>query len=269
MDDYRAINKTLWQKYTEINSKSDYYRLKEFMSGENSLNELERSEVGSVAGKTLLHLQCHFGMDTLSWARLGASVTGIDFSEEAIELARSLAAELKIPAQFVCSDLYELPSHLQGQFDIVFTSYGVLAWLPDIKRWAQVAASYVKPGGIFYIVEFHPFSGVFDDEAPGMALRYPYFDPAPIIGEVNGSYADNVARIDPVSYCNWNHRLGEIVTELIAAGLQIEFLHEFPYSVYQQLVDLKDTTEGKEHRFVFPQPIAPVPLMFSLRAVKR
>jgi len=265
MDDYRDTNRKLWQKYVEINSKSDYYRLTEFMAGENSLHELERTEVGGVAGKSLLHLQCHFGMDTLSWARLGAQVTGMDFSEKAIHLAGSLADELHLPAKFICSDLYELPAHLQGQFDIVFTSYGVLTWLPDITRWAQIAASYVRPGGFFYMVEFHPFAQAFDDSTPGMNIRYPYFHAGPFTGEVDCSYADANAKIDPIETVEWNHPLSEVVTALIQAGLQIEFLHEFPYSVYQQLASLHETNE---RLYVFPDEEAPVPLMYSIRARK-
>ena len=116
-------------------------------------------------GVRVLHLQCHFGMDTLSWARLGASVTGVDYSEQAIRAAGELAAECGLEGRFICCNLYDLPAHLDGQFDIVYTSYGVLCWLPDLREWARIAASYVKPGGFFYIAEFHPFAYVFDDEA--------------------------------------------------------------------------------------------------------
>ncbi len=268
MTDYLSINKALWQKYVEINSRSDSYRLKQFMDGENALHAIERGELGSVEGKSLLHLQCHFGMDTLSWARLGAAVTGVDFSDAAIDLATSLARELGLPARFLCSDVYDLPNRLYEQFDIVFTSYGVLTWLPDIRRWAQVAAAFVKPGGTLYLAEFHPFAQIFDEGRPSFTIAYPYFDQEMQTSTVDGSYADDETKFAPIPVCEWSHPLGEVITALIQAGLRIEFVHEFPYSFYQQLVDLKEEVVEGEHRYVFPQPVAPFPLMYSIRAVK-
>jgi SAM-dependent methyltransferase len=265
MDKQKQANLDLWQQYVDVNAKSAFYRLKEFKQGWNSLQGLERSEVGDVQGKSLLHLQCHFGMDSLSWARLGAQVTGMDFSPKAIDLARSLSTELNLPANFVCCDLYDLPAHLQEQFDVVFTSYGVLTWIPDVKRWAEIAASYVKPGGFFYIVEFHPFAQVFDETAPGFKLRYPYFYGRPYVEVVDVSYADTQTKIAPTKVYEWNHPLSEVVTALIDAGLQIEFLHEFPYSVFQQLGSLRETPE---HTFVFKEEEPWFPLMYSIKARK-
>jgi SAM-dependent methyltransferase len=133
-----------------------------------------REELGDVAGKDLLHLQCHFGLDTLGWARLGAWVTGADFSERAIAQARALAAETGLDATFIVSDVADLPAALEGDFDLVFTSFGVLGWLPDVPRWADVVAHFVRPGGRFYIAEAHPFAQVFDDgqAATEPRLRY-------------------------------------------------------------------------------------------------
>src|SRR5947209_740824 len=166
MDEYMATNRKLWDAWTKIHLDSEFYDVASFRNGERPIRirDYEREEIGEVAGRSLLHLQCHFGLDTLSWARLGAEVTGADFSGRAIELARSLAGELGLPARFVHSDVYSLPANLQGEFDIVFTSYGVLYWLPDLSRWAEVVAHFLKPGGVFYVVEYHPFSQVFDDE---------------------------------------------------------------------------------------------------------
>ena len=164
--------------------------------------------MGDVAGKTLLHLQCHFGMDTLSWARLGAQVTGVDFSDEAIRLAQSLSQELNLPARFICSDLYELDSVLQEQFDVVYTSYGVLAWLPDIPSWARIAAARVKPGGFFYIAEFHPFAQVMDDGAEEYRVFYPYFAKDVMTFEVKGSYAEREAQVESKNEYGWNSHPG-------------------------------------------------------------
>ena len=158
MDERLKANLDAWNQMAGIHAASREYRLAEFKAGENVLKPIELREVGDVRGKSLLHMQCHFGLDTMSWARLGANVTGVDFSDEAIALARSISAELKIPARFLQSNIYDAPDVLHEQFDIVFTSYGALCWLPDIKRWAEIAASFVKPGGFFYIAEFHPLT---------------------------------------------------------------------------------------------------------------
>ncbi len=263
---YMENNRRLWEEWVPIHVNSEFYAVDKFLAGTNSLNDLELSEVGDVDGKNLLHLQCHFGKDTLSWARLGAHVTGIDFSESAIEQARLLAARCNLDARFVCSNLYDLPNNLLGQYDIVFTSYGVLAWLPDIPRWAKIAASYVKPGGIFYIAEFHPFAMVFDDNDPELKYRYPYFDKEAMHFDVEGSYADRNVKIQSKEEIGWNHTLAEIITSLIDNGLQIEFLHEFPFSVYQQLPFLVHNGHGI---YNFPDGQQPIPLMFSLKATKK
>lgn len=266
MDQYSQSNRNLWNEWAYVNAASDLYRLDEFKEGAIKLNALERGEVGDVAGKLLLHLQCHFGMDTLSWARLGAEVTGVDFSDEAVAMAKRLAGELNIPARFLCSDIYALDEVLHEQFDIVYTSYGVLNWLPDIPRWAKIAADRVKPGGFFYIAEFHPFAMVLDDEAENYRLRYPYFEKEVMTFDVQGSYADRSAKVETKKEYGWNHTMGEIVTSLIDAGLTLEFLHEFPFSVYEQLPYLKPDEAGLWRQAGEP---AMMPLMFSLKAWKR
>lgn len=266
MDEFSRSNRNLWNEWAHVNAASDLYRLEEFKAGEIKLSDLERGEVGDVDGKSLLHLQCHFGMDTLSWARLGAQVTGVDFSDHAIAMADRLAKEMNIPARFVCSDIYALDEVLQEQFDIVFTSYGVLGWLSDIPRWAKIAADRVKPDGFFYIAEFHPFAMVLDDEASSYRLRYPYFEKEVMAFDVQGSYADRNAKVATKVEYGWNHTLGEIVTSLVDAGLTIEFLHEFPFSVYEQLPYLKPDGMGLWQQADQP---AMMPLMFSLKAWKR
>lgn len=265
IEKYLQTNKAMWNEYVGINSHSAMYNLDAFRQGANMLNSVERDEVGDVKGKTLLHLQCHFGMDTLSWARLGAQVTGMDFSDEGIKLAKKLSEDLSIPGRFVCCDLYDLPQALPAEtFDIVFTSYGALCWLPDIKRWAEIAASYVKPGGFLYIAEFHPFALVFDDESEELRFRYPYYEKM-MSFDVEGSYADRNAQVSVKRDYEWNHTMGEIVTGLIDAGLRIEYLHEYPFSVYGQLAMLRPDGKGYWH---FPDGAKPIPLMYSLKASK-
>jgi 2-polyprenyl-3-methyl-5-hydroxy-6-metoxy-1,4-benzoquinol methylase len=158
VDEALRKNRELWDAWTKIHVDSAFYDVPSFRDGARPIRlaDYEREEVGTVEGRTLLHLQCHFGLDTLSWARLGATVTGMDFSEEAIAAARALAAELGIAATFIASDLYRLPEVLDEQFDIVYTSRGVLGWLPDIAAWGRVAAQFVRPGGFLYVTEIHP-----------------------------------------------------------------------------------------------------------------
>ncbi|HNR02692.1 MAG TPA: class I SAM-dependent methyltransferase [Anaerolineaceae bacterium] len=259
------INRRYWNEVVPVHAGSEMYNLAGFMSGDLSLDELERSEVGEVGGKQLLHLQCHFGLDTLSWARLGARVTGMDYAPDAIAKARALAAECGIEARFICSNLYDLPQQLEGQFDIVFTSYGVLCWLPDLREWARIAASYVRPGGFFYIAEFHPFSYVFDDEAGELKYRYPYFAREALRFEFDGTYADKDAKLQNREDYEWAYRMGDVVTALIEAGLRIEFLHEHAFTVYEQLPFLVKAEKG---RWRFPGGAKPIPLMFSLKAGK-
>lgn len=270
MDEYIKSNQRLWNDWTRLHEKSAFYDVEGFKQGRFRLQSLEKAELGDVSGKSLLHLQCHFGLDTLSWANLGANVTGVDFSEEAIALARSLSEETGVPATFIQSDIYDLPNALSGEFDIVFTSYGVLWWLPDLHRWAQVVAHFLKPGGTFYIAEIHPFAQVFEgDEAndiDGLKLHYPYFGgPEPLKLDVKGSYAtDPNTEYRGVEY-GWNHTMAEILNSLISAGLLIEFLHEWPFCGWQAFPIMEQREDGW---WYLKEGSGLIPLLFSLKANK-
>ncbi len=209
--DYLDANRALWNEWAPIHERSAFYDVPGFKRGEQRLKDFEIEEVGDVTGKSLLHVQCHFGLDTPSWVRLGATVTGVDFSERSIEQARALAEEVGLDATFLLSNVYDIPEVLEGEFDIVYTSRGVLGWLPDVPRWAAVVARYVKPGGFFYINEMHPFLYVFGDskEATELRVKFPYFARTePLEFPVEGSYAelDSYVRT-PVSY-DWPHSMG-------------------------------------------------------------
>ena len=264
MDDYLQANQQLWNEWTTLHEQSPRYKVAEFKAGASTLRPVERAELTEVAGKTLLHLQCHFGLDTLSWARAGAIVTGVDLSDRSIALARSLSAELNIPATFVCADLLDLPNALSGQFDIVFTSYGVLNWLNDLKGWAAIIAHFLKPGGIFYMAEFHPFSRVFDTDSPELKVTNPYyFSAEPFHFEQQGSYA---AAGDAMFHgYNWNHSLSEIFNALISAGLQIEFFNEFSFTFRERIAGM---VQGEDGLWRLTQQHGMVPLLFSLQARK-
>jgi SAM-dependent methyltransferase len=271
VDEALRSNRELWDAWTKIHVASAFYDVASFRNGERPIRiaDYERAEVGSVEGRTLLHLQCHFGLDTLSWARLGANVTGIDFSGEAIAAARALAAEIGIPATFIQSELDRLPEMLDEQFDVVYTSGGVLEWLPDIVSWGRVAAHFVRPGGFLYMTEIHPVAQAFENEGvePGeLRLAYPYWSHAePISSEVKGSYADREAHTDGLVEYGWDHSLGEIVTSLADAGLRLEFLHEFDFVRWP--VDF--LVQGKDGRWRLPDGLkGGLPLFFSLKATK-
>lgn len=261
-------NRTMWDAWAQAHhdQPTRFYDVERFKAGENTLMPVELDELGDVSGKSLLHLQCHFGLDTLSWARRGATVTGVDFSPEAIRLARSLAAELDLPAEFVCTNLYDLPDALgDRQYDIVFTSYGVLFWLPDLTAWAELIARYLKPGGTFYIVEFHPFKFVVDfareTQAPRLVDRYFRSE----VEVVSGSDSYAVKTTESYTSYEWLHTLGETVTALCQAGLRIDFLHEFPYATYGIWGVEEQGPDGlwrlRDHDGAIPQ-------MFSIRATR-
>ena len=264
MDKYLEQNLAWWNEATPIHARSEMYDVKSFEAGRNSLTSIEQEEVGSVAGKSLLHLQCHFGMDTLSWARLGAKVIGVDFSDKAIALARSLAARLNIKADFIQSNIYELPACLNGRFDIVFTSQGVLCWLPDLPEWGRIIARTLKKGGVFYIFEGHPFLNMFEynKETRQQEMMYSYFAGPATQWPPGYDYADVNAGMS-VGTCEWTYSMSDIVNAIIGAGLRLEFLHEFPVLFFPANPLYSRDKDGMSRL-----PGDKLPLTFSIRAVK-
>lgn len=259
---YFETNKHTWNQKAEVHYRSDMYQIEAFRAGKTSLNSYELNALGDVAGKSLLHLQCHFGQDTLSWSRMGAKCTGIDISDKAIALAQRLNTELGTDAQFICCNVLETSSYVPDLFDIVFTSYGVIGWLPDLKPWAQVIAERLKPGGIFYLVEFHPIVWMFDYLKEPAVLTYGYMQKEVIYEEYQGTYANTQSDMVSKEY-GWNHGLGEVVTSLSEAGLHVEFLKEHHASPYNVLPHLKRNEAG-----MFETENQLYPLIFEIKASK-
>ena len=278
LDEPRRTNRDMWDESVPIHVASDGYAVKEFLQGQTVLHDRDIEEMGDVSGQTLLHLQCHFGLDTLSWARLGATVTGLDYSQPAIDAARDLATQADInDATFVLSELYDAPQALPDQsFDIVYTGIGALCWLPDIKRWAEIVAGFLKPRGRLYLIEGHPALWASDDTRTDtdLVLFAPYFETRePNRWEDGTDYADPTAVMQNTVTYNWNHGLGEIVSALIDAGLSLDWLHEHKTAYWKamtSMVSVQDANHWQvKDEWQLPQGQRDhLPLMYSLTATK-
>ena len=265
LDRYGEANRSNWDEKVAVHAASDFYGVDRFLAGESTLLDLDRDSLGPVAGMSLLHLQCHFGLDTLSWAREGASVTGLDFSPEAIAKARELAVETGIKARFVEADVYDAPSLIEDRFDIVYVNVGALTWLPDVPAWALVCAEMLRPGGRLYVHDVHPMLFTLDDErADELVIRYPYFERAePLHFDDDHDYTEQTASFEHRDRFEWPHSLSEIVGSVLDAGLALESLSEHDWAVWQPLSGMTEGPPG-----IWRVPNASVPLAFSLRARK-
>jgi SAM-dependent methyltransferase len=259
-----SVNRRKWDESVPLHVASPSYDVPSFLQGQPSLHPVEVREMGAVRGKSLLHLQCHFGLDTLSWARLGARVTGVDFSLPAVRAARRLAARAGVPARFIQSNLYDLPDVLDQRFDIVYTGKGATCWLPDIDGWARVVARYLKPGGRLYLLEDHPVAEIFPNGADVTSLeaKVPYFDARALREEYDGTYATEVKMKYKVSY-SWVHPVSEILDALIGHGLDIESVREYPYTYWHRYRFMTQDRQGYWH---LTTKEGLIPLMWSVTA---
>ena len=260
---YFDANKDLWNKRTVVHKDSSFYDLPSFLKGKNSLNEIEQRELGNIEGKTILHLQCHFGMDSLSMARMGAKVTGIDLSDTAISEAKKLNNKLRLDANFICSNVYDLGTVLSEQFDIVFTSYGVIGWLPDLNQWAELIYHFLKPGGFFYMAEFHPVVWMMDENFE--KVKYYYHNRELIEIDSQGTYTDKTADIEGKEY-SWNHSLSEVINALVGQDLRIDFLNEYSYSPYPCF---NNVVQGADGNWRVKGLEDKIPMVYSLKATKQ
>ena len=260
---YYKVNKARWNELVNIHAKSQEYELKTFIAGKNSLHQPELDILGDVRDKSLLHLQCHFGLDAISWARLGAKATGVDFSDTAIEHAREIARKTGVDVEFIYSNIYDLPKILDKQYDIVFTSIGVLCWLQNINEWGRIVARYLKPRGTFLLVESHPIMGIFDDESSELRIKYSYWhSDEPMSWETDGTYADESVEIKNRRSYEWQHTISDVLNGLIRVGLRIEEVREYPYLPWRYV---KRAVKGRDGWSI---PADPLPLMWSVKATK-
>jgi len=260
---YIDINRDSWNARTEHHLKSEFYDLDGFKKGKSSLNDIELELLGDVRGKSILNLQCHFGQDSLSLARMGAHVVGVDLSDKAINSAREISKAIDTPAEFICCDIFDLPQYLDRSFDIVFTSYGVIGWLPDLNKWAQIIHQYLKPDGKFVLVEFHPVVWMFDEDF--VKVGYSYFNSGPIVEEESGTYRDREADIQ-IQNVNWNHGLGEVINSLLTNGLQLVSIEEYDYSPYNCF---NQTVEIAPKKYRIQHLEDKIPMLFSLVAQRK
>lgn len=262
-ENYLEVNRVSWNQKVATHLTSDFYNLQGFLNGATSLNSIELDLFPDLKGKSVLHLQCHFGQDTLSLERLGARVTGIDLSDEAIRAAQDLAQQLGSNATFICCDLYDLPNHLTQEFDFVFTSYGTIGWLPDINKWASIVRRYLKPSGTFIFAEFHPVIWMYDDQFE--SIIYSYFKENPIVETENGSYADRQNDLVTQSI-TWNHGLSEVIQALINSGLQIDQFNEYDYSPYNCFQKAVEVSPGE---FCIASLERKIPMVYTIVATPK
>ena len=261
-ENYIEVNRKLWNERTKHHLNSAFYDMDGFVAGNSSLKEIELELLGDISGKSVLHLQCHFGQDTLSLCRMGTKATGVDLSDEAITTAQKLANDMGLDATFICCNVYDLPRHLNETFDIVFTTYGTIGWLPDLKPWASLINQYLNPRGQFIFAEFHPAVWMFDNDFS--YVQYSYFNREPIIELEQGTYGDKQAPIRLESV-GWNHSIDEVLQNLIDAGLNIRTFREYDYSPYNCLEKMLEIAPGK---WQIKGMAGKLPLVYSLKATK-
>jgi len=265
MNKYFEANKKNWNERVSIHKKSKSYDVKGFLKGKSSLDSLELEELGDVKGKKLLHLQCHFGMSTLSLARMGAEVTGADFSDEAIELARELTKKTGLKAEFVCSNVLELNEHLKGEFDIVFASYGVFCWIPDLNRWFEIASHFLKPGGKLVILDGHPCNDLFEynEEKKDIELNGSYFKDGPQRFEEDYTYTDGDEKLKNTTQYEWAHPVSEFINSAVKNNLRIVSFKEYPFMSWNRYPNMVKNDEG--YWYLEGKDL---PFTFSMKCVK-
>lgn len=269
LDDYRLANRANWDARVEIHYPSLEYGVDRFATDPTHLSDVvdfDKEKLGDVRGRKLLHLQCHIGTDTVSWARLGAEVTGVDFSEKSIAAAQELSLVAATPARFLVSEIYDSPSVLPEQFDVVYTGAGAICWLPDIEGWARVVASFLEAGGVFYMREGHPMLWALDwEDSEALSVKWPYFETVEPVAEIEEeTYAGEGVVASPLNY-GWNHGIGETLAALLHAGLRLDAIEEYDFCEWQGLPQM---VQGEDGRWRLPDRPERLPLMWSVLATR-
>lgn len=265
VDERLEANRANWDERTDVHLQSRFYDVEGWLRDERGPRQREVEMLGDVADLRLLHLQCHFGLDSLAWARAGAHVTGLDFSAASVSAAQDLArrAGLADHATFVCGDVLDAVEILGHEtLDIVYVSVGALCWLPSVDRWARQVAALVAPGGRFFLHDGHPLTWALADDQACLAHSY-FEEPEPYVDDSEATYTDSDRPIANQRTYEWNHGLGETVTALIRHGLRLRWLEEHDWTVWQRFPWLVRDNEG---RWSTPPAMPRMPLMFSLLA---
>lgn len=268
MDDRLAANRANWDERVPIHVASDFYDVERWLAERPGPRGWELELIGDVQGLDVVHLQCHFGLDTLALANAGARVTGLDFSGAAVAQARSLAerAGLADRAQFVEANVLDAATALAPQqFDLVYVSLGALCWLPSVNQWAAQVAALLRPGGRLYIHDGHPLAWAFADD--DVRVEHTYFEQAePYSDEVQGTYTDGDGHLTHTRTYEWNHSIGEIVTAVLDEGMRVDQLVEHDWTVYPRFDWLVATDDG---RWLIPPDRPRMPLTYSLLATRQ
>lgn len=262
MPNYQSLNRESWNLRTEAHWEGEFYDVEGFIQGKEVLNSIELDLLGDISGKKILHLQCHFGQDSIALQRRGALVTGVDLSDRAIDKANELNHLCGTSVNFICCDLYDLSAHLHETFDIVFTSYGTIGWIPDLNKWAAIISHFLKPGGTFVFADFHPAVWMFDDDFK--EVGYNYFNDGPIVETQTGTYGDKSADFS-TTYVMWNHSVAEIFNALTNSKINVQELHEFDYSPYDCF---RHTEEFEPGKFRIKHLGNRLPMVLALKATK-
>ena len=269
--DYLTHNRRNWDERAAIHAKDEAggYRVQAFLDGADNLHDTEHEEIGDVSGLRIAHLQCHFGIDTLCLARRGASCAGLDFSPVAIAAARDLQAKTGLDASFVEGDVYDARALIDGDFDMVYVTWGAIGWLPDIARWAKAVASLLKPGGRLYLLEAHPSLLLVDEKTPELRPGYDWRTPQnqPLVTHEETTYTGDTAKIVNATTHEWIHPLSDIVNAVIGAGMKLDRLNEHERLAWQ-FASIMVPVEGRRRMWVLPQGFPRLPLSFSVMAAK-
>ena len=261
--DYLDANRRLWNARTPIHEKSQFYDVDGFLAGQSTLTTIDQESLGDVTGKSLLHLQCHFGLDTLSLARGGAKTTGIDLSDVAIATANRLKQQADLESEFICCDVYDTANHVQGPFDIVFSSWGTLVWLPDLARWSQMVSSVTKPGSLVVVNEFHPVIYMLDDHGQ---LKYEYFGRSDgYVEESTSTYTDGGSDMPAAREVTWNHGLAVCIESMLTGGFRLLSFREFDFSPYPCFANVVEDAPGE---WVIDKYGRSLPYSYALRFLR-